>query len=50
MLIVKINRTIKINRLISFSLSFIRDSLLAIKIDFIIENNTLIIINSIIIN
>ena len=40
----------KINYLTSFSLNSIRGSLLTTRIDFIIENNTLIIINNIIIN
>ena len=50
MLIVKVSRTMKINYLTLFSLSSIRGSLLIIRIDFTIEDNTLIIINSIIIN
>ena len=50
MLIVKVNRIIENNYLTFFSLSFIYNSFLVIRIDFTIENNTLIIINSIIIN
>ena len=40
----------KINYLTFFNLNSIRDSLLVIRIDSIIENNIFIIINSTIIN